>query len=287
MRQKKVVLRLDLPAEAILITADEGRIRQVVVNLISNAIKFTERGEIVVKASLLRDSSSGQMQCELSVRDTGFGMKDIDLEQIFQPFQQLDTPLKSFGAGLGLSIVKNLVTALKGSIQVKSKLGKGTTFVVRIPVHPYKTPVTTPATSQAPTPEPQQQQHHDKIKILIVEDNPVNMEITKRHLKRHGYDAFEATSGEDALDTAKHKRFDLIFMDISMPGINGMETTQIIRRSPNLYPGYPYICALTANAMEGDRETYLRAGMNDYISKPFKPDDLLRVIKSAEARSQR
>ncbi|MFP4316031.1 MAG: PAS domain S-box protein [Desulfovibrionales bacterium] len=276
-RTKDIELRVNIGTNVPeTVHGDPDRLAQVIKNLLTNAFKFTERGQIVV--SLTRVDKGG-FPCTLrfSVSDTGIGIPEKRQKDLFQSFTQLEPFLskKHGGAGLGLVISKQLVEMMNGSITVKSQPGKGSTFTFTV--------LMDRPTGELQTREPQEGLRKlsdiSPLKILLVEDNMVNRAFLTRFLEQSGHRVTAATNGIDALEKLKKDRFDLILMDIQMPEMNGLEATEKIRSSPDQGwdPKIPII-ALTAYAMKGDRERFLTAGMNDYVTKPVDFDILSKAI---------
>lgn len=261
---------------------DASRIRQVLVNLLSNAVKFTEKGEIEVKASV-SELPDGAYEISFSVRDTGIGISKETVQMLFQPFSQADasTSRKYGGTGLGLAISKRLVELMGGRIWVETKEGIGSTFHF-----------TVRASSSLDLPEKLQTEKKlqslarreddpkaaKDLRILLAEDNPVNRRMAILMLKKLGYKAETVANGQDVLQALERQSYDLILMDVQMPGMDGLETTKEIRRR---WPADgPRILALTAHAIAGDREKCLEVGMDGYLCKPINLDDLKAVLNS-------
>ncbi|CCH49203.1 PAS domain S-box protein [Pseudodesulfovibrio piezophilus] len=255
-------------------SADKGRLRQILFNLVGNAVKFTESGSVTVKAYPLSTVfDDGRTQLYFSVADTGIGIPDDKIDQIFDPFTQVDGSFsrKYQGTGLGLGIVHRLVTLMGGSIAVSSQLGKGTTIIFTIMVGSQQLP----HHSQPPLTEIESR----PLSILLAEDEHVNRLVAKRLLSKLGHTVTTVENGEDAIALLGERSFDLLLSDIQMPGMDGMETTRIIRNKLKL--DIPVI-ALTAHAMKGDRGRFIKAGMDGYIAKPFEltelKEELVRVM---------
>jgi len=258
---------------------DPGRIRQVVVNLLGNAIKFTESGLVSVD---FRESRRDAQSTMLSVRvsDTGIGIPSEKIKTVFEPFTQADgsTTRRYGGTGLGLTITGQLVKLMGGELNVESEMGKGTTFAftvrlglppagqradVRAPSWPQ------PGTGAATTPP---------LRVLVAEDNVVNQRLIGRLLEKWGHDVTIVPSGEQAVEATLREAFDLVLMDVQMPGMDGFEATRAIRARENGNGAGLTIVAITAHAMKGDRERCLEAGMNGYVSKPVEAAELQRTI---------
>lgn len=255
------------------VITDMARLRQILINLLSNAVKFTFLGSIELNVRLV-EKLDRNIIIDFSIKDTGIGIEESNLKKIFQPFIQADNSItrKYGGTGLGLAISRNLASLLGGDISVKSELGVGSEFTLRLKVlsHDNYESVKTEIKSQDSKNETSTKQ----LSILLVEDNLMNQKVLVRLLQKTGFEITDlANDGVEAINLFKEKNYDLILMDIQMPELDGMETTKLIR---NKFKDrkQPFILALTANAMVGDREKYLEIGMDDYISKPVTPNDL-------------
>jgi signal transduction histidine kinase/ligand-binding sensor domain-containing protein/ActR/RegA family two-component response regulator len=267
------------------IVGDALRLRQVLINLVSNAVKFTQRGEIFVGVSQLRSDVSGGMDLAFEVRDTGIGIPTEKIDILFKSFSQVDssTTRKYGGTGLGLAISEKLVSLMGGKISVQSRLGEGTIFTFSI---------RTRAGEFTAVPVVRQQRVMDKefasffpFRILVAEDNVINRQLILHILGNLGYEPEFVENGVEAVAAVGKQEFDLILMDIQMPEMDGLEATRLIRECPNRQP---VVIALTANAMRGDREECLQAGMDDYISKPVRLDELMQLLeKWAVQRNRR
>ncbi|WP_285906629.1 response regulator [Pseudodesulfovibrio pelocollis] len=271
--------RIDSSARPCYI-GDEGRIRQVLFNLLGNAIKFTASGSIILEAYALPHREPGHERLFFSVTDTGSGIPDSKVNYIFDAFTQVDGSLsrKYQGVGLGLPIVKRLVRLMNGSIVVDSELGVGTTVLfnvkVRVPERGICARIEPEESAAAANP----------LRILLVEDERVNMLMAKRLLESLGHAVTCAENGEKCLEILRHDRFDVILMDIQMPVMNGMEVTRLIRTAEDFrHVADIPIVALTAHATPRDREAALEAGMNDYVSKPFEKEHLEATIQRVAA----
>ncbi len=259
------------------IVGDPGRIRQVITNLVSNAIKFTEAGGVTVE--LCEQAFANGVGLHCSVKDTGIGIPEAHQEDIFNKFTQADesTTRKYGGTGLGLAICKQLIEMMGGVIGVESVEGEGSNFWFTIPLTPAK-------------PEEVMQvrnsmhigadAHIEKeMRILIVEDHPVNQKFAEKLLRKLGFEAIDmADNGKEALERMGETHYDMVFMDCQMPEMDGYETTTIIREQEKGLTQHIPIIAMTANAMVGDREKCLRTGMDDYVSKPINPQILRETI---------
>jgi len=234
------------------------------MNLIGNAIKFTEVGEVRVSAAFETSDGSGRL-C-LAVSDTGVGIPEAQHETIFARFSQAErsTAHRYGGSGLGLAICRELLALMGGTIALESAVGRGSTFRVAIPCGlPAQADRGVSCESSGWGTAPRA-----GLRLLVAEDNQVNQLVIDAMLVRFGHQATIVGSGHAAVAAIKRERFDAVLMDISMPGLDGVAATRQIRALPGPVSRIP-IVALTANAMEGDREAFLAAGMSDYISKPI------------------
>nr|WP_272905120.1 response regulator [Pseudomonas petrae] len=274
-QQRGLALELDLPRsmEALQVKGDPTRIRQILVNLIGNALKFTEFGSVRVEAGFtLADPHHVLFTC--AVRDSGVGISPDLLESMFDAFQQADNSIsrRYGGTGLGLPIARNLAERMGGSLQAQSREGLGSVFQLQISLQRVQQPVIEPA-SGAVDELPQSR----NACVLLVEDNPVNRTVVEAMLRSLGLQVSVAADGAEAVNMASLESFALILMDCRLPVMDGYEATRRIRLLPGLAT-LPII-ALTANAQHGDRDICLQAGMNDYLAKPFKRTDLQQVLQ--------
>lgn len=259
---------------------DEFRVRQIATNLIGNAIKFTAAGEVAVtlgaEAPHLAAGLTRQ-RLRLCVRDTGIGIPPERMDRLFRPFSQVDASVarRFGGTGLGLAISRGLAEMMGGTITVESVEGRGTTFTaewlveievgtVAVPVPSLPAPALVEPTSAAPA-----------LRVLVAEDNPVNQLVIVHLLGRLGHTPDVVSDGQAAVDAQARRAFDVVLMDVQMPTMDGLAATRRIRQSA---VRQPYIIAMTANAMPGDREACLEAGMNDYLSKPVSAEALAEAF---------
>ncbi|MBK7673878.1 MAG: response regulator [Candidatus Accumulibacter sp.] len=251
---------------------DMPRLRQVLTNLVGNAIKFTESGGVSVSVGCL----DGR-RMRFAVQDTGIGIADADTALIFDAFSQADGShtRRYGGTGLGLAISRQIVTLMGGKIGVDSKPQQGSTFWLELPYEPARQALAEPAADRLGTTALGLHGH-----VLLVEDNPVNQFVARTFLEDMGLQVGVADNGRIALDRVGQERFDLVLMDCQMPEMDGFEASAQIRarQREGLLPGKLPIVALTANAVEGDRERCLAAGMDDYLSKPFTREQLALVL---------
>ncbi len=267
--------------------SDAGRIRQVLLNLISNALKFTEQGEVNIKISL--DSEDNNfVELLFEVSDTGIGIAENKLAMLFHSFSQVDDSLtrRYGGTGLGLTISKEIIELMGGKIWVESRLGVGSTFYFRL-----KLEVSTKERFDNVMPKTEHTQSLPskedidttalprELKVLIVEDSPINQEVLKQRLLKFKWDISIANNGIEAIESFQKNKFDLIFMDIQMPEMDGLEATELIRKyeSDNAYSPVTII-GLTAHVFEEQVIEAKSAGMNECITKPFKMEEILELV---------
>lgn len=255
---------------------DPVRVKQVLFNLVGNAAKFTTSGEIKIEVYPLPIVREGTYRLFFSVSDTGIGIEDKKLSTIFEPFTQAEnTYTKRFGgAGLGLNIVKRLVSLMGGNVAIDSEFGRGTTvyfcLTLGMPPRDDSFPL------QGEIVEPSES--IEGLHLLVVEDERVNQMMITKLLAKKGVTTETANNGREAVDISASGDFDMILMDVQMPEMNGLEATQAIRERENGSENIPII-AITAYAMEGDRERFLAEGVDDYLSKPVNLPDLIKAIK--------
>lgn len=263
---------------------DPVRLRQVLMNLVGNAIKFTDRGEVAITVENSQEDPNETILL-FSVRDTGIGIAAEKQQSIFEAFVQADSSStrQHGGTGLGLSIASQLVTLMGGKIWLESELGKGSTFHFTacfgiaddISVEDY---------GHTKRLEPRNNSGKQrKLHILIAEDNPINSKVATQIVAKQGHTSVVVGSGRAALQTLKEEHFDLVLMDVQMPDMDGFEATSAIRRQENGTERHLPIIAMTAHAMSGDRERCLEAGMDAYVTKPVDGKKLLAAIENAAA----
>jgi signal transduction histidine kinase/CheY-like chemotaxis protein/HPt (histidine-containing phosphotransfer) domain-containing protein len=264
------IVQRDVPR---VLRGDPGRVRQILMNLIGNAVKFTERGEVIVRCGIEKRSDTDCV-LKFSVDDTGIGMTEESLGSLFQPFTQADasTTRRYGGTGLGLAISKQLVEMMKGSIGVESTLGEGSTFWFTAQFEHSDSEVETlgaqPSGSFA-------QQLPKNVAILVVEDNLVNQKVTLRMLQKLGCDADVAANGREALAALERRSYDIVLMDCMMPELDGFEATKAIRAAGG---EQPIIIAMTASILQSERDRCFAAGMDDYLPKPIKMQQLFQAL---------
>ncbi len=259
----------DLPEYLI---GDPLRLRQVLGNLVDNAIKFTDNGEVVVTARELQRTDT-EVMLHFSVRDTGIGLTEAQAEKLFTAFTQADGSItrRFGGTGLGLAICRQLVEAMGGRIWVDSVPGGGSDFQFTIALG-----VATTANAFPSPPRQPAERHFDGARVLVIEDNPVNQQVTRELLLKRGIAVDVAGDGQEGLGMVRRCDYDLVLMDVRMPGMDGYETTRRIRA---LRGTALRVVAMTADAMAADRQRCLEAGMDDHLSKPVEPQALFRTLE--------
>jgi len=268
-RDKGLELRVHIGPEAHRPTlGDPHRFQQLLLNLVGNALKFTSVGHVAIRLHRTDD----HLHC--AVEDTGIGIAPDARAHIFQPFIQADasTARRYGGTGLGLGICQRIVDAMGGTIRLESTLGQGTTFFLALPMAPLAEPVPTPvrAPLQVPRTRPS-----GPLRVLLVEDNEVNQQVGRLTFEARGWTVDVASNGLDSVRMAAQTTYDVVFMDIQMPDMDGYEATRQIRAScGDQLP----IVAMTANAMPSHKERCLQAGMDDFLAKPLVPGELDRVV---------
>lgn len=288
-RNKKIELVHDVdPAIPATLIGDPVRIRQILVNLINNAIKFTFQGQIVTKVKLVQ-AVDGVYELQFSVKDQGVGIPKDKLDTIFEAFTQADasTTRRFGGTGLGLAISKRLVEMMGGKIWVESEEFQGSTFIFTAKfragekpavVEPETMPVAVPADNQPVASAPVAA--GKVIRILLAEDNLVNQKIAAKMLEKKGWSVKGAENGKQVLEYLEQEKFDVILMDAQMPVLDGFEATRLIRESEKKSGKHIPIVALTAHAMAGDRQKCLDAGMDGYVSKPIDRQKLYEAVEN-------
>lgn len=258
---------------------DPGRISQVLVNLVGNAIKFTATGKVTLEVSTQEDTPTHSL-LRFEVRDTGVGIPDEALNKMFKSFSQADSTVtrKFGGTGLGLSISKRLVELMNGEIGLFSEVGKGSTFWFTVRLEKGED-ILASAISGHEEAGAKPVRQGKPIRILLAEDNAINQKVAIKQLEKMGYRADAVSNGNEAINALETMPYDLILMDCQMPELDGYEATRKIRNNgASKYQQIPII-AMTANAVQGDREKCLDAGMNDYVSKPIRMEELEKVIE--------
>jgi CheY-like chemotaxis protein/nitrogen-specific signal transduction histidine kinase/HPt (histidine-containing phosphotransfer) domain-containing protein len=260
---------------------DAGRLRQILLNLLTNAVKFTDRGQVTLRVTSLLTQANGDHDIDLvrfEVADTGIGISAVDQDKLFREFSQVETvSTRRFGGtGLGLAITRRLVTMMNGEIGVESKPGQGSKFwfILPLAIDQKDQPSEQKGIS---IPGSQDIVVKSEQRLLLVEDNDTNRLVASRYLDKAGYPHDDVTTGGEAIAKAKTIPYNLILMDISMPDMDGFEAAREIRAIGDWAKKVP-ILALTAHVMPGDRERCLAAGMNDHIAKPLNYDELVSKL---------
>ena len=270
---------------------DVVRLKQLLTNLLDNAVKYTRSGSVTLRVSGERKSDSS-LKVTFIIEDTGIGMKPEDQKNIFEPFERVNLleTRSILGAGLGLTLVKNIADIMSGKIQMKSEYGKGTSLTVTLPqkiahgdnitLGEYEEQMLT-AAANAPVIDEALQEGPDTwpdARILVVDDTPVNLVVAKGMLKNSEAEIDTCESGEEALEMMKNAHYDVVFLDHMMPGMNGIETLNHAK-TKDFSKGTKFI-ALTANAGANARAEYISYGFDDYLPKPFKSAEMMRILKS-------
>jgi TMAO reductase system sensor TorS len=258
-----------------VVTGDPTRIRQILVNLITNALKFTSEGEVSIRISV-PERTEEKVSLRIEVNDTGIGIPLDKQQQLFSAFTQADgsTTRKYGGTGLGLAIVRQLVEMMHGELGIESNVGEGSRFWFVVPLGVSQESLQTLSS------KPQVEKQKLTGRVLLVEDNPVNQMVARKMLEKLGLDSILAANGQQALDVLEKEMVDAVLMDCQMPEMDGFEATRQFRQreqasGANTLP----VIAMTANVMEGDRERCLQAGMDDYLGKPVRMDELESTLR--------
>lgn len=269
----------ELPSQ---LYGDIVRIRQILTNLCNNAVKFTKEGYVELSATFTEGDEPDMIVMEFRIRDTGIGIRKDDLDLIFEKFRQVDMRLNRNveGSGLGLSICRQLISLMDGTIEVDSVYGEGTTFTVRIPQRVMnRNKLSNYLVVHKQEEKKKTALYAPSAKILVVDDNPVNLKILKGLLMHYEIEADTVDSGEGAVEMAGSKTYDLILMDHMMPGMNGEEALNAIHALTDKDRANVPIVAVTANAIRGIRDEFMRKGFTDYLSKPVETDKLEQILK--------
>jgi CheY-like chemotaxis protein len=273
-RRKGLDFRCETPEEVPdALIGDPERLRQILVNLIGNAVKFTERGEIGVRVERMAGGAE-DLELLFTVTDTGIGVPENKRELIFDPFSQADgsTTRRFGGTGLGLTISARLAKMIGGRVWLDSELGRGSRFYF---TGKFGTASGLSSAKRGPT---RPIGDSRALNILVVDDNMVNQKVVTQLLGRRGHKVVQAGNGKEAIEAAAEQRFDVILMDVQMPVMGGLEATAILRRNEGASGPRTPIIALTAHAMNGDRELCINAGMDGFLAKPIDESALLAQI---------
>jgi signal transduction histidine kinase/CheY-like chemotaxis protein/CHASE3 domain sensor protein len=280
--KKKLFLENDIHVDsAICCEGDKMRLKQVIMNLLGNAIKFTVKGKVTLSANIEQNKGDDTILLKVAVKDTGLGIDKNDLPHIFEEFSQVAGAQKATrhkGTGLGLAICKKIVELQGGRIQVTSVIGEGSSFNFELPLK--RSEIDERVIAQAMSDEVMAELVSGRY-VLFAEDNQLNVLLGTTILKKWKINYDVAMNGHDAVMLFEKNKYDLVLTDIQMPELNGMEVTQIIRNSKNPYKSNIPILALTANVMKEDRDLYLNSGMNDVVLKPFREKDLIEKVALA------
>ena len=265
-----------------LVVGDGGRIRQVLFNLLGNAIKFTDEGEVEVSVEKVAEKGD-YAALRFAVSDTGIGIKDVRQQKLFESFTQLDGSYsrRYQGAGLGLAIVKRFVDLMGGEIELESEYGRGSVFAFTLNM-PMAQAAVEETVDSAENLEPD----FSNKRVLLAEDNPVNKLYAVKLLQDLGFDVTAVDDGLQAMDALGKESFDAVVLDVQMPGMDGLAVAEAVRENGHgQHDGIPLV-AVTAHAMKGDREKFLAAGMDDYLAKPVDKDELKRVMARVFSKRQ-
>jgi PAS domain S-box-containing protein len=282
---KGVTIRVEVDKDVPnALCTDTGRLRQILLNLIGNAVKFTPAGGVVITAKRgSKDPEDGRFPLLVEVADSGIGISPDRIGRLFKPFSQADSSTTRLfgGTGLGLVICKRLAELLGGDVCLQKSSPSGSVFALELPL--VTVPVATGSDENAPLGTMQECAADATLRVLVVEDNPVNSLLTRRMLNSLGVSCDSLPNGLAVVEAYEKQPYEVIFMDLQMPVMDGLEATGRIRKFESLHPEIPqaYIIALTADVMSGDRQRCLAAGMNDYLSKPLRRPEMASVLKKA------
>ena len=282
-RKKGIDFRInanpELPSQ---LYGDIVRIRQILTNICNNAVKFTNEGYVELDATFSEGAEEDSICLEFKIKDTGIGIRKDDLDLIFDKFRQVDMRLNRNveGSGLGLAICKQLTALMDGELTVDSVYGEGTTFSVRIPQKVLnRNKLSNYLVNHKQEEKKRSVIYAPSARVLVVDDNPVNIKILKGLLLHYEIDADTAEGGEEAVGKAAQNTYDLIFMDHMMPGMNGEQALAAIRNLPDKDKAEVPVIAVTANAIRGMRDEYLRKGFTEYLSKPVETLKIEQILK--------
>jgi len=273
--EKDIIFNLDIAEDMpYLLLGDKGKVKEIINNLLTNAIKYTERGNIDLSIKCINDISRDETTLMISCKDTGRGIKKENIEKLFDKFERLDVEANTTteGTGLGLAITKNLVNMMGGVINVQSKVAEGSLFMVQLPQKIYKLYNDEVVKEETKI----SSDTFNNKKILVVDDNKLNIKVAKRVLEKLNLVTEEVYDGTSCIDKVNNNNYDLILLDIMMPGIDGVETLKKLKEIDNF--NTPVI-ALTADALEGAEEKYLSEGFNDYLVKPFSREQIEEKLR--------
>lgn len=288
---KGVEIQLEMdPHVPLFVRGDPTRLRQVLLNLVNNAVKFTSKGTVYIRIRDLTgegSDSSGTYQVYFAVQDSGIGISPEAQKKLFMPFAQADSSIsrKYGGTGLGLAICRRLIEAMGGAINISSKEGEGTTFFFTLKMFPGVDDLSE-SSSSAALPSSSIPQFRKKLSILVVDDNGINQKVLSSMIERYSHSVKTASNGQEALDRVSTDLFDLIFMDIELPDMNGLVVTRHIRDLPVPRKANTPIVALTGNVASEDVKACFDAGMNDFLGKPIAPEKLQDILLKADQQGK-
>ncbi|WP_299495788.1 CHASE3 domain-containing protein [uncultured Shewanella sp.] len=261
------------------VMGDKLRIRQILLNIMNNAIKFTEKGTVKLSVKV-NASVKNDFQIAFTITDTGIGISQTDQSKLFKPFSQVDNSVarKYGGTGLGLIICAQLIKQMKGHISIESELGKGTAITFVLPMLQVIDNTKASSRTHSHNKTPMKLSAQYPLTILLAEDNKINQAIAKKVFQKIGYDIDLAVDGIEAVQSVSEKHYDVIFMDMQMPNMDGVTATKKIIKQQSTNP--PYIIAMTANVLPQDRQRCFDAGMQDFIGKPINVDDIIKAIEA-------
>ncbi len=282
--RKDLEMKISTGDDIPTVTGDPFRFRQVLANLISNAVKYTKNGEIEISLNKTKDSDSDKIKFECSVRDTGIGIHPEKIDLMFERFCQADTSntRQYGGTGLGLAICKGLVEKMEGEIWAESTPGEGSCFTFTFITEPATEDDSASSGEMIETTEMQEEIH-----LLLVEDDPISRRLIKEICKSKGWNIMMATNGREAVEMFKENSFDAVIMDIQLPIFDGLMATEMIREWEVMNGTYTPVIGVTAYANDGMREKCLNAGMDEYLSKPVKPKTFELVVAKMTDRLHR
>jgi signal transduction histidine kinase/ActR/RegA family two-component response regulator len=286
------------PSLPAAVRLDPTRTRQVLFNLLSNAIKFTERGSVGFEVEVQPGPNAEAIELLFTVRDTGIGMSAESVARLFERFFQVESRLnrRRGGSGLGLNISRALAELMGGSLQVESREGHGSSFTLRLPTTleasaapcfaDTSPPPPPPSAATLVQPGPDGPPREGALKVLVVDDHPINLKLATALLQKMGHEVVQAVNGRLALETVQAQAFDLVLMDLHMPEMDGLESTRHIRALP-APRGLVPVVALTANALEEARRDAEQAGVNGFLTKPLKVQELQAVVRNCQVSPHR
>tara|TARA_R110001592_G_scaffold3525_34_gene20235 strand:- start:5020 stop:8565 length:3546 start_codon:yes stop_codon:yes gene_type:complete len=263
-----------------IVSGDPTRLRQVLLNLVNNGLKFTEKGEVIIKVSMIDDSKK---TIRFEVQDTGIGISEEAQRKLFTPFTQAETSIsrKYGGTGLGLAISYRLIKAMGGGINVDSVTGSGSTFFFELDMEQLQTGLPDNGRNDIFDPENKREYNTKPMRILVTEDNEMNRKVLDGLLSQQGHTLYMAANGLEALDLCRKHQPELVLMDIQMDGLSGLETTKRLRADPNKDISSIPVVALTGNVMLEDIEAFFAAGMNGFLAKPIDSKQLNELLHNA------